>query len=201
MNGDGKIDNPYKIKTEADLIAIRDLVNGGININSSAVTNGISFATVKTGSNVGGVIGYILGKTATATNYFSYNKAPIGSNGTPSGTKIDVKQVYKLENTDGNVTLPDEVNENYGFMYDNVRHCKATMKVLFTVNLGQCEGYEIEVKYGETVIEPNNDGQCLLMPQNDVIVEAAHKPITYASLTAEHLKRLTLRPTRLRAVL
>jgi len=119
---------------------------------NGTVTDCTSMATVdKDGhKNVlyfGGIIGYMSQNSqssrATATNCFSYGIVSIGERN--SGTVTNVERVHKVQNIDGNVTLPDAVDVTDGFYYDGIGYYKPGVSVPLIVTPAPV-GYDIEVK-------------------------------------------------------
>lgn len=134
---------------------------GGIagNIYNSIVSNCSSMATLSADKYVGGIIGYMKqgsGRTATATNCFSYGIEPIGK--LSSGTATNVARVYSMTCTDGNVTLPDVVDKTDGFYYNGIGYYKKGTTIPLTIT--PPVGYEPVVKSGDYyVVTPNEDGE------------------------------------------
>ena len=143
-------------------------------MSGGTVRNCTSMATVDNGGHqyvqyFGGVIGYMTnstgssGMTATAADCFSYNKAPIGRQASKpySGTATNVERVHKVQNTDGNVTLPEDVPTTAGFLYDGMRYYKGGAVVPLVVNLTEEAGYTITVSY-----KPGSDAEVTISPDD-----------------------------------
>ena len=128
--------------------------------HNGTVSSCTSMATVSTGLYVGGIIGYMTqksGRTATATDCFSYGNKPIGKLG--SGTKTNVRTVYRMRCTDGSVTLPDAVAETDGFYWDGIGYYKPGVAIPLTVT-PPAVGYDTEVTYtGNNTITPDENGE------------------------------------------
>ena len=138
------------------------------------ITGCTSMAKVATGSDryIGGIAGRVTSykdvnsnKTyaPTVTNCFSYGKKPCGSG--MSSTITNVKQVFKVQNTDGNVTLPDEVDANDGFYYDGIGYYKEGVSIPLTVTPAPV-GYDIVVKQGNTTLAPDENGDYYFTTDN-----------------------------------
>ena len=135
---------------------------------AGTITGCTSMASVPTGNStyLGGIVGYLLndedGTKGTATNCFSYNKAPIGTK-TRGAIATNVERVHKVQNSDGNVTLPEDVPTTDGFLYDGVRYYKGGAEVHLVVNLTAEPGYTVTVSYkagsdAEVTIRPDDFG-------------------------------------------
>jgi hypothetical protein len=137
---------------------------------NGTVTDCTSMATVNNGGHeyvqyFGGVIGYMdqSSSTATATDCFSYGMKAIGAK--RNGTVTNAKRVYKIDCTDGSITLPDEVGDTDGFYFDGIGYYKSGVSVPLTVTLGEpAAGYALSVSYKDVsdhAIAPNADGEYL----------------------------------------